>query len=71
MQVHTSGEVYYTVLSGVDGRIIIMASVQEAIGCVYAVATCKMGYNDEVQFQSGVDGRVIINGEVQFSDGIW
>ena len=46
--------------SGVDGRIIIMVSVQEAIGCDYAVATCKMGYNDEVQFQSGVDGRVII-----------
>ena len=46
--------------SGVDGRIIIMVSVQEGIGCVYAVATCKMGYNDEVQFQSGVDGRVIL-----------
>ena len=37
-----------------------MVSVQEAMGCVYAVATRKMGYNDEVQFQSGVDGRVII-----------
>ena len=44
MQVHTSGEVYYTVLSGVDGRILIMVSVQEAIGCDYAVVTRKMGY---------------------------
>ena len=31
-----------------------MVSVQEATGCDYAVATRKMGYNDEVQFQSGV-----------------
>ena len=35
MQVHTSGEVYYTVLSGVDGRMIIMVSIQEAIYVVF------------------------------------